>query len=84
MINRLKVAASSVVVPLGLLHMGADRHRALLFKTLAGDLGLPCRVVKGRRLKGGGAAAGTRALRGRRRRPGPRQAGLPAGPPPSC
>lgn len=52
MINRLKVQTASVVVPIGLLHMGAARHRALLYKVLAGNLGLPCRILKGRRLVG--------------------------------
>ena len=52
MINRLKVQGASVVVLIGLLHMGADRHRALLYKALADGLGLPCRIVKGRRLEG--------------------------------
>ena len=56
MINRLKVTTSSVVVPIGLLHMGAARHRALLYKVLAGDLGMPCRITNGRRMSGGGAS----------------------------
>ena len=44
--------AASVVVPIGLLAMGAARHRALLFKVLADELGMPCRILKGRRLPG--------------------------------
>lgn len=46
-------AAASVVVPIGLLAMGAARHRALLYKVLADELGMPCRILKGRRLPGG-------------------------------
>ncbi len=49
---RCPAAAASVVVPIGLLAMGAARHRALLFKVLADELGMPCRVLKGRRLPG--------------------------------
>jgi hypothetical protein len=52
MINRLKVQTASVVVPIGLLAMGAARHRALLFKILADELRMPCRILKGRRLPG--------------------------------
>lgn len=57
LINRIKVQCASVVVPIGLLHMGAARHRALLFKVLAGDLGLPCRVVRGAAGEAGGAGS---------------------------
>lgn len=52
MINRLRVQSASVVVPIGLLHMGSARHRALLYKALSGDLGMQCRIVKGRRPDG--------------------------------
>jgi len=67
MINALKVQTASCVVPIGLLHMGAARHRALLFKVLAGDLGMPCRIIKGRRLLGaraGSVAGGGGGLQG--------------------
>lgn len=50
--------AASVVVPIGLLAMGAARHRALLFKVLADELGMPCRILKGRRLPGAPALCG--------------------------
>lgn len=64
MINRLKVQTASVVVPIGLLHMGAARHRALLYKVLADDLGMPCRILKGEGLPGGRLRVAGRRRRG--------------------
>ncbi|KAJ1437803.1 Serine-threonine/tyrosine-protein kinase, catalytic domain [Sesbania bispinosa] len=43
----LKATLGSMVLPLGSLTIGLARHRALLFKVLADDLGIPCRLVKG-------------------------------------
>ena len=57
MINSLKVQSALCVVPIGLLHMGSARHRALLYKVLASDLGLPCRVTKSRCVPGAGRQA---------------------------
>ncbi|XP_052142440.1 probable serine/threonine-protein kinase SIS8 [Oryza glaberrima] len=42
----------SVVVPLGQLKIGLARHRALLFKVLADNIGIPCRLLKGRQYTG--------------------------------
>ncbi|KAL4448958.1 hypothetical protein ABPG77_007675 [Micractinium sp. CCAP 211/92] len=64
LINRIKVQSASVVVPIGLLHMGAARHRALLFKVLAGDLGLPCRIVRSAAGKAWGGLRGRKASGG--------------------
>ncbi|CAN6333974.1 unnamed protein product, partial [Urochloa humidicola] len=41
-----------LVVPLGQLKIGLPRHRALLFKVLADDLDVPCRLVKGSQYNG--------------------------------
>ncbi|KAF0934160.1 hypothetical protein E2562_023423 [Oryza meyeriana var. granulata] len=38
---------NSIVLPLGLLHVGLSRHRSLLFKVLADRVNLPCKLVKG-------------------------------------
>ncbi|KAF8686677.1 hypothetical protein HU200_043509 [Digitaria exilis] len=43
----LKISSGSVVLPIGKLSIGFCCHRALLFKTLADSINLPCRIVKG-------------------------------------
>lgn len=45
--RRLKDCLSSIVLPLGSLSVGLCRHRALLFKTLADCIKLPCRIARG-------------------------------------
>eukprot|EP01012_Entosiphon_sulcatum_P055342 TRINITY_DN7714_c0_g1_i1.p1 TRINITY_DN7714_c0_g1~~TRINITY_DN7714_c0_g1_i1.p1 ORF type:complete len:308 (+),score=43.11 TRINITY_DN7714_c0_g1_i1:40-924(+) len=42
-----KLRLESNVVPLGELQFGVCRHRAVLFKYIAGLIGLPCRLVRG-------------------------------------
>lgn len=48
LVSRIKMERSSVVIPIGELYMGGSRHRCLLFKALADELGISCRLVKGR------------------------------------
>lgn len=48
----LKAALGSMVLPLGSLTIGLAHHRALLFKVLADDVDVPCRLVKGRQYTG--------------------------------
>ncbi|KAI6687889.1 hypothetical protein NL676_024717 [Syzygium grande] len=45
--NRLKDFNKCIVLPIGSLSMGLCRHRAILFKKLADDIGLPCRIARG-------------------------------------
>ncbi|KAG8059463.1 hypothetical protein GUJ93_ZPchr0002g23247 [Zizania palustris] len=52
MIRSLRNTIGSVVVPLGQLKIGLARHRALLFKVLADNLDIPCRLLKGRQYTG--------------------------------
>ncbi|CAN6251751.1 unnamed protein product [Urochloa humidicola] len=53
----LKISSGSVVLPIGKLSIGFCCHRALLFKTLADSINLPCRIVKGCKYCKAGAAA---------------------------
>lgn len=48
----LKVTIGSMVLPLGSVTIGLARHRALLFKVLADNVGIPCRLVKGQQYTG--------------------------------
>ncbi|CAM8982140.1 unnamed protein product [Rhodiola kirilowii] len=50
--HSLKSAIGSMVLPLGSLTIGLARHRALLFKVLADDVGIKCRLVKGQQYTG--------------------------------
>uniref|UniRef100_A0A7N1A6Q1 non-specific serine/threonine protein kinase n=2 Tax=Kalanchoe fedtschenkoi TaxID=63787 RepID=A0A7N1A6Q1_KALFE len=50
--HSLKSAIGSMVLPLGSLTVGLARHRALLFKILADDVGIKCRLVKGQQYTG--------------------------------
>eukprot|EP00268_Persea_americana_P004615 TRINITY_DN1148_c0_g2_i1.p1 TRINITY_DN1148_c0_g2~~TRINITY_DN1148_c0_g2_i1.p1 ORF type:complete len:954 (+),score=200.57 TRINITY_DN1148_c0_g2_i1:427-2862(+) len=43
----LRTSLNTIVLPLGRLEVGLSRHRALLFKVLADQIDLPCRLVKG-------------------------------------
>ncbi|KAM0914369.1 hypothetical protein ACQ4PT_011562 [Festuca glaucescens] len=52
MSNLLRASIRSAVIPLGSLTLGLARHRALLFKVLADNLDVPCRLVKGRQYTG--------------------------------
>lgn len=52
----LKISSGSVVLPIGKLSVGFCCHRALLFKTLADSINLPCRIVKGCKYCKAGAA----------------------------
>ncbi|KAE8653925.1 hypothetical protein F3Y22_tig00117056pilonHSYRG00512 [Hibiscus syriacus] len=45
--RRLRDFQKCVVLPIGSLSMGLCRHRAILFKTLADYIGLPCRIARG-------------------------------------
>ncbi|KAG6542680.1 hypothetical protein Mapa_015915 [Marchantia paleacea] len=45
--EQLKECLGSIVLPLGNLSVGLCRHRALLFKTLADSIKLPCRIARG-------------------------------------
>uniref|UniRef100_A0ACD5ZRE8 Uncharacterized protein n=1 Tax=Avena sativa TaxID=4498 RepID=A0ACD5ZRE8_AVESA len=52
MSSLLRASIRSAVMPLGRLTLGLARHRALLFKVLADNLDVPCRLVKGRQHTG--------------------------------
>ncbi|XP_042507381.1 probable serine/threonine-protein kinase SIS8 isoform X2 [Macadamia integrifolia] len=43
----LRNSLNTIILPLGCLDVGLSRHRALLFKVLADQINLPCRLVKG-------------------------------------
>ncbi|XP_041998055.1 serine/threonine-protein kinase CTR1-like isoform X2 [Salvia splendens] len=43
----LEDCLGSVVLPISSLTIGLCRHRTLLFKVLADDIGLPCRIARG-------------------------------------
>lgn len=45
--KRLKDFNKCIVFPIGSLSMGLCRHRAILFKKLADNIGLPCRIARG-------------------------------------
>ncbi|KAK7277864.1 hypothetical protein RJT34_22883 [Clitoria ternatea] len=45
--TELRTSLHTVVLPLGSLNIGLSRHRALLFKVLADNIKMPCRLVKG-------------------------------------
>ncbi|GBG76482.1 hypothetical protein CBR_g22230 [Chara braunii] len=50
----LNCAERSIIIPVGKLTVGLCRHRALLFKTLADTLEIPCTLVKQRLYSGEG------------------------------
>ncbi|KAM0848737.1 hypothetical protein ACQ4PT_054168 [Festuca glaucescens] len=43
----LSAGLNSIAIPLGSLRIGLSRHRSLLFKVLADQINLPCKLVKG-------------------------------------
>ncbi|WCJ43994.1 Protein kinase superfamily protein [Euphorbia peplus] len=45
--TELRTSLHATVLPIGSITIGLSRHRALLFKVLADNIGLPCRLVKG-------------------------------------
>ncbi|XP_061349438.1 serine/threonine-protein kinase EDR1-like [Gastrolobium bilobum] len=45
--TELRTSLHTSVLPLGSLNVGLSRHRALLFKVLADNIKMPCRLVKG-------------------------------------
>ncbi|KAA8536949.1 hypothetical protein F0562_029427 [Nyssa sinensis] len=45
--TELRTSLHTSVLPIGSLKIGLSRHRALLFKVLADNVGIPCRLVKG-------------------------------------
>ncbi|XP_010259069.1 PREDICTED: serine/threonine-protein kinase EDR1 isoform X2 [Nelumbo nucifera] len=45
--TELRASLHTNVLPIGSLNIGLSRHRALLFKVLADNVGIPCRLVKG-------------------------------------
>ena len=46
-IAQLKADLKSNVIPIGFVKRGIFYHRALLFKTLADRIGVPCSLVRG-------------------------------------
>ncbi|KAJ7973436.1 MAP kinase kinase kinase-like protein [Quillaja saponaria] len=45
--RELRTSLNTCVLPLGSINIGLSRHRALLFKVLADNVKMPCRLVKG-------------------------------------
>ncbi|XP_058085758.1 serine/threonine-protein kinase EDR1 [Magnolia sinica] len=45
--TELRTSLQTSVLPIGCLNIGLSRHRALLFKVLADNVGISCRLVKG-------------------------------------
>lgn len=45
--KELRTSLHTSILPVGSLSIGLSRHRALLFKILADNVGVPCRLVKG-------------------------------------
>ncbi|XP_061348416.1 serine/threonine-protein kinase EDR1-like [Gastrolobium bilobum] len=46
-ITELRTSVPTSVLPLGSINIGLSRHRALLFKVLADNINMPCKLVKG-------------------------------------
>lgn len=46
-ISQLKLELNSNVIPIGMVELGIYYHRALLFKTLADRIAVPCSLVRG-------------------------------------
>ncbi|KAK8949608.1 Serine/threonine-protein kinase EDR1 [Platanthera zijinensis] len=44
---KLRSSLQTSLLPIGCIHVGLSRHRALLFKVLADNVGIPCKLVKG-------------------------------------
>ncbi|KAL0005696.1 hypothetical protein SO802_013257 [Lithocarpus litseifolius] len=45
--TELRMSLQTSVLPIGSINVGLSRHRALLFKALADNIKMPCRLVKG-------------------------------------
>ncbi|KAF1872085.1 hypothetical protein Lal_00012306 [Lupinus albus] len=45
--RELRTSQNTSVLPIGCINIGLSRHRALLFKVLADNIKMPCRLVKG-------------------------------------
>ncbi|KAG7968704.1 hypothetical protein I3843_08G167600 [Carya illinoinensis] len=45
--TELRTSLHTSVLPIGFINVGLSRHRALLFKVLADNMRMPCRLVKG-------------------------------------
>ncbi|KAF3972075.1 hypothetical protein CMV_004380 [Castanea mollissima] len=45
--TELRTSLQTSVLPIGSINIGLSRHRALLFKALADNIKMPCRLVKG-------------------------------------
>ncbi|XP_019446943.1 PREDICTED: serine/threonine-protein kinase EDR1-like isoform X2 [Lupinus angustifolius] len=45
--RELRTSQNTSVLPIGYINIGLSRHRALLFKVLADNIKMPCRLVKG-------------------------------------
>ncbi|CAD5193522.1 unnamed protein product [Musa acuminata subsp. malaccensis] len=45
--TELRATQQTSLLPIGCIRIGLSRHRALLFKVLADNVGIPCRLVKG-------------------------------------
>ncbi|RYR52574.1 hypothetical protein Ahy_A06g027473 isoform D [Arachis hypogaea] len=45
--TELRTSLHTIMLPLGCINIGLSRHRALLFKVIADNINMPCRLVKG-------------------------------------
>ncbi|KAG6492831.1 hypothetical protein ZIOFF_047798 [Zingiber officinale] len=45
--TELRTTLQTSLLPIGCIRVGLSRHRALLFKVLADNIGIPCKLVKG-------------------------------------
>ncbi|KAG0460056.1 hypothetical protein HPP92_023184 [Vanilla planifolia] len=45
--TELRMTLQTSLLPIGCINLGLSRHRALLFKVLADNVGIPCKLVKG-------------------------------------
>ncbi|KAK8936649.1 Serine/threonine-protein kinase EDR1 [Platanthera zijinensis] len=45
--TELRTSLQTSLLPIGCINIGLSRHRALLFKVLADNVGVPCKLVKG-------------------------------------
>ncbi|WOK99183.1 serine/threonine-protein kinase EDR1 [Canna indica] len=45
--TELRTSQQTSLLPIGCIRVGLSRHRALLFKVLADNIGIPCKLVKG-------------------------------------
>ncbi|MED6120786.1 Serine/threonine-protein kinase edr1 [Stylosanthes scabra] len=45
--TELRTSLHTIMLPLGSINIGLSRHRALLFKVIADNINMPCKLVKG-------------------------------------